>query len=272
MAQNAQQELHTAAHQHDRSSIVSGRRLSGLIVAAVVILAGVVPAAMQAQDAGNGFLFKEPIGSFAVRGGFSRPTAGGDLFSFVTDQLTLSQRNFSGPTVGADLAVRVAPRLDIVLGTSYAGTSSSSEFRHLVDQNNAAITQTTSFQRIPVTASVRAYLTPRGRSVGRFAWVPARFAPYVGAGGGAVWYRFRQQGDFVDYQTNNVFPGDFTSSQWTPAGQAMAGIDYSLSPRLALTGEAKYIWAKGTLNNSFTNFNSIDLSGLSTTIGLYVRF
>lgn len=234
-------------------------------------MAGTFARPLQAQS-GSGFLFQEPVGSFALRGGYSRPTAGGDLFSFVTDQLTLGKSDFSGPTFGADLAVRVAPQIDVVLGASYASTSASSEFRHLVDQSNAAITQTTSFQRVPVTASIRAYLTPRGRSVGKFAWVPARFAPYVGVGGGAVWYKFRQQGDFVDYNTNNVFPGDFTSSQWAPAAQAMAGLDYSLTPRIALTGEAKYLYAKGKVNDSFTGFDSIDLSGLSTTLGLYFRF
>lgn len=227
-----------------------------------------------AQSSGNGFLFQEPRGSFALRGGYARANAGGDLFSFVTDQLTLKRGDFSGLTASADMALRVAPRIDLVFGAGYTGTSTQSEVRRFVDQNNLPIAQTTSLQRVPVTASVRAYLTPRGRSVGNFAWVPARLAPYVGAGGGAMWYRFHQQGDFVDFNTSNqeVFTGDFTSSKWTPVAQTMAGIDYSLSPRIALTGEARYTRAKANLSESFTGFKQIDLSGLSTTIGLYVRF
>lgn len=272
MARNTQQGWQASTRRGASGWVTWGRPVCRTVAIAAVFMTGTLARPARAQSSGNGFLFQEPIGSFALRGGYARATAGGDLFSFVTDQLTLSRRDFSGPTFGADVAVRVAPQIDVVLGASYAGTSASSEFRHLVDQGNAAITQTTSFKRVPVTASVRAYLTPRGRSVGRFAWVPARFAPYVGAGGGAVWYRFRQQGDFVDFQTNNVFPGDFTASQWTPAAQAMAGLDYSLTPRMALTGEGKYLWAKGKVNQSFTGFNNIDLSGISTTIGLYFRF
>lgn len=243
----------------------------GTVAIAAALMAATLARPAQAQS-GNGFLFQEPVGSFALRGGYTRATAGGDLFSQITNQFTLGKSDFNGPIFGADLAVRVAPQIDVVLGASYASTSASSEYRHLVDQNNAAITQTTSFQRVPLTASIRAYLTPRGRSVGKFAWVPARFAPYVGVGGGAVWYRFRQQGDFVDFNTNNVAPDALTSSQWTPAAQAMAGLDYSLTPRIALTGEAKYLYAKGKVNGSFTGFDSIDLSGLSTTLGLYFRF
>ena len=120
--------------------------------------------------------------------------------------------------------------------------------------------------------SVRAYLEPRGRQVGKYAWVPARFAPYVGAGVGGMWYKFRQHGDFVDFQTNDVFSGDFNSSQWAPAAQALAGVEFTLTPHLALTGEAKYIWAKGKLSDSFSGFDNIDLSGVSTTIGLTFRY
>lgn len=246
------------------------------IATAMVVgtLAALTAVPLQAQGSGSGFLFQQPTGSFDIRAGYAWPRAGGDLFPFVTDQFTLNRSDFSGPTIGADVAIRVAPQFDAVLAASYTSTTRTSEYRHFVDLNNAPINQTTSFERIPVMASVRAYLTPRGRSVGRFAWVPARFTPYVGAGAGAVYYKFHQQGDFVDVtNNNNVFAGDFSSSRWTPAAQAMAGIDYSLTPRIALTGEAKYIIASGSVDQqSFTGFNSIDLSGLSTTAGLSFRF
>ncbi len=251
----------------------NSRRRSIYRALTVAALAGIVAPVARGQDTGSGFLFQQPMGSFTIRGGYSHATAGGDLFSFVTNTLTLSKGDFSGPTLGADLALRVAPRLDLVLGTSYSGTSTASNYRHLVDQNNAEIRQVTDMRRVPLMVSLKGYLTSRGRSVGRFAWVPARFAPYVGVGAGAMWYRFNQHGDFVDYQNNNsVFTSDLTSSRWTPAAQAMAGIDFTLTPRMALTGEAKYIYAKGTLDQSFTGFNSIDLSGLSTTIGLTFRY
>lgn len=244
--------------------------LAGIVALGAVVAAA--PAA-RAQGSGNGFLFQAPVGSFALRAGYAHASAGSDLFTFVTNQLTVNRSNFSGPTVAADLAFRLAPRIDLVLGAGYAGTSTSSEYRQLVDQKNQPIQQTTSFQRVPLTASLRAYLMPRGRSIGHFAWVPARFAPYVGVGAGAVWYRFRQQGDFVDPSTNAVFTGDFTSSRWAPAAQGMVGADYSLTPRLALTGQAAYLWSKGTLDQtSFSGFHKLDLSGFTTTLGLAVRF
>lgn len=248
-------------------------RATAAVTTVAISLSAVAAPPAQAQSSGNGFLFQQPTGSFTIRGGLSHPTAGGDLFSFVTDQLTLNKSDFSGPTIGADVAFSVAPRLDITLGTSYSGTSSNSSYRKLVDQNNAEITQVTDFRRVPVMLSLKAYLTPQGRSIGRFAWVPARLAPYVGIGGGAMWYQFKQTGSFVDFQNNNnVFDSELASSRWTPAAQGMAGLDLTLTPRVALTGEARYIWAQGSPNQSFAGFRTIDLSGLSATAGLTFRY
>ncbi len=67
------------------------------------------------------------------------------------------------------------------------------------------------------------YLADPGRSIGRFAWIPNRFAPYVGAGGGAMWYRFRQEGDFIDFDTLKVFPDTFDSDGWTPTVHGVRG-------------------------------------------------
>lgn len=246
----------------------------GALLGAVIIAAmGGVTATAGAQGSGNGFLFQAPSGSVTLSGGYARASASGDLFSFATDQLTLNRSDFSGPLVGLDVALRIAPRFDVVIGAAYSATSTPSSYRKYVDQNNAEIRQTTNFSRLPIMLSVKAYLTPPGRTVGRFAWVPSRFATYVGAGGGAMLYRFDQKGDFVDYQdSNSVFTGEFTSSRWAPAAQGFVGADFSLSPHIALTGEAKYIWARGSLDQSFSGFDRIDLSGFTTTLGLTLRF
>lgn len=87
-----------------------------------------------------------------------------------------------------------------------------------------------------------------------------------------TWYRFRQGGDFVDFNSGEVFSSRLASSGWAPTAQGTLGLDYSLSPRAALTAQASYLWAKGTLGRDFSGFNKIDLSGLWTTVGLSMRF
>jgi hypothetical protein len=225
-----------------------------------------------AQQAGDGFLFRAPTVTLSLYGGLARPDAGSDVFAFTTEQLTLGRGDFNAPALGSELAVHLTPRVALTLGAAYAGRTSRSEFRDWVDGDDLPIEQNTEFARVPVTAGVKAYLTPPGRSIGQFAWVPARYAPYLGAGGGAMWYRFRQTGEFVDFETLDIFRDEIESSGWTPTAQGVAGLDLSLSPRLVLTGEARYLWARAPMGGGFEGFDPIDLSGLSATLGFSVRF
>ena len=227
---------------------------------------------VQAQSSGDGFLFKPPSGTVTFRGGFDRASAGSDVFAFAVNQLTLSTRDFSGLTFAGDFGFRVTPRVEVVAGFSTSRSNAPSEFRNWVDNNRLPIEQATVFQRVPVTASVKVYLTEPGRTIGNFAWIPARYSPYVGGGGGAMWYRFQQNGDFIDLNTLRVFTDTFDSNGWTPTAQAFAGTDVSLSPHFAVTGELRYQWANASLSRDFSGFKSIDLSGLSATAGVSIRY
>ena len=225
-----------------------------------------------AQQAGDGFLFRPPAGALTVRGGFNYARAGSDIFSFATSQLTLRPRDFSALNLGTDASVRMTPRVEVVFGWSFSSSSSPSEFRDWVDNHDRPIEQTTTFVRAPLTLSVKAYFKQPGRSVGRFAWIPARYAPYVGFGGGTMWYSFHQEGDFIDFTTTRVFHDRFASSGWTPMAQGFAGTDVSLSPHFALTADARYQWARATMKRDFSGFDRIDLSGVALTAGIAIRY
>jgi hypothetical protein len=225
-----------------------------------------------AQGEGDGFLFRAPPGRLGLRIGYSRPNAGSDVYSFFTNELTLGKSDFGAVELAADLAFRVSPRNDVVFSLGYAGSRARSEFRYWVDQNNLPIEQHTTLQRVPITASLKWYLEPPGRSIGRFAWLPRRYAPYVGVGAGAMWYRLHQWGDFVNFADSSVFSSSISSDDWALTGHAFAGLDVSLSPRFVLTGEARYTYAKAPLSSDFQNFDRIDLSGFSLTAGVAIRF
>ena len=233
-----------------------------------------LPAMGRAQmlGSGDGFALGRPAGSFTINGGYALAMASSDLFSFTTQQLTINKRDFSSPAVGADLTMNITERTAVTFSSSYTRMSKRSEFRGFIDNNQLPIEQTTSFLRVPVTVSIRRYLSSPGRAIGKLAWIPARTTTYVGLGGGAMYYKFHQDGDFIDFETMDVFPSTFESSGWATTFHALAGMDYSLNPRLALTAEAKYSWAKGDLSSDFTDFHRLDLSGLNTTVGLSIRF
>lgn len=247
----------------------TSRRFAAAALSAAILVA---PFSARAQSSGDGFLFRKPVGAFIVRGGFASAMARGDLYSFLENQFTIDKGDFRSPSLGADLLVAVAPRVDLDFGVGVSGNKTNSEFRHFVGTDDLPIQQSTALTRVPLTAGARIYLAPKGRSIGQFAWIPNKIVPYVGAGGGMMWYRLHQGGEFIDFQTTDVFDDEFESSGWAPTAHGMAGVDYTLTPRLALTGEARYTWAKTQLGTDFTGFDGIDLSEFGVTVGLNVRF
>jgi hypothetical protein len=233
----------------------------------------VLPLGVGAQPtSGDGFLFGAPSGTLTLRAGYSQPTAGSEVFSFSHQHLTLGRSDYAGGSFSAELGFALADRLALQLSAGYSTRTAGSEFRDWVDNNDLPIEQTTSLRRFPLMVGLRYYLTTPGRSLGRLAWVPTRVAPYVSAGVGTVWYKFRQSGDFVDYQTLDVFPSTLVSTSWAPAGYGAVGADYSMSARVGLVGEARYDLAHAKMSSDFSGFDRIDLSGLSATLGLMFRF
>jgi hypothetical protein len=249
-----------------------GARLNTLTPVFLMAMLALAPG-VGAQGSGKGFLFHKPVGSFAFRGGYAVANASSDVFNDATTQLTLNKGDFSGFNFGGDISYSMGDRWDVLFDAEAATSSKSSEFRNFIDTDNKPIEQTTKFQRVPLTLGIKYYLTSRGRSVSQFAYVPTKWAPYVSVGGGAMYYYLQQKGDFVDFQTRDVFNTTLESSGWAPMGQGAAGVEYSLGPWLALTGEARYVWAKATLDPSaFEGYDKIDLTGFTGTAGIRVRF
>ena len=200
--------------------------------------------------------------------------AGGRLFEDARDFLTLGAGSFTAGTFGADLDVRLLSRLNLQLGGSWSGRTSDSHFRDFVDSDDREIEQSTKFLRLPLTAGLKFHLVEPGRAVGSLAWIPRRVVPYVGAGGGAMYYRFEQRGDFVDFETEDleVFRSTLRTSGWAPTGYLSTGIDVAVRPTVGLVTDLRYDFARGPTRDEFEAYNRIDLSGLSASVGLSFRF
>ncbi len=232
------------------------------------------PAAAQPRG-GEGFLFKRPTGTFSLRIGVGQPNVSADtldVFGFAQQRLTLRRRDFLGLAAAADAGISILPRLDLILGIGITTRRAESELRDFVDLDDLPIEQRTTFRRVPVTAGLKWQVTAPGRSVSSLAWVPARFAPYLAAGGGVINYTFKQEGDFVDFETLDVFNATLTSNGWTGTAYGAAGGTLTLTPSVGLTAEVRYDYARTSLDPTFEGFRPIDLSGVGITAGVLLRF
>ncbi len=254
------------------------RMRSSTVRRAILVSVAAIPAlAVAPAGAQDGFLFDPPTITLSGRGGYNRAAAGSDVYDFFIRQLTLERSDFSGAIFLGELAVTVITRLDMVAGVGHASSTTPSESRTHVGTDGLPIAQTTTLRRTPVTASLKFYPMPRGRMIGSQAWIPARLTPFVGIGGGGLYYDLEQSGEFVDTarcDANDIceiFRSTLTSDGWTGTLHVMGGLDYWLTTRLGLSAEARYLWASAPLSASFVGFEDIDLSGFQGTVGLSVR-
>lgn len=233
----------------------------------------VLPVTLSAQsERERGYLFREPPVTLTLSGGLGLPISGGDLWAFTFDELTMSRRDLGSFDQGADVAIRLNERFDLVIGYARSDSRVRTEMRDWVDENDQPITQRTRFIRRPLSATVRYHLRPRGRMIGNYAWVPNAFAPYVGVGTGRMAYSFQQSGDFVDSETAEIFEDSYVARGKVGFVTVSSGVIWSVFPSLALTGEMRYLHASADGRPSFQGFDRLDLSGVSTLVGLTIRF
>lgn len=261
------------------------RRSRGLLVsagAALSLLWWPAPASAQnsnSQPSGSfqapsspDFMLGRPRASLGVRGEWVFASAGSDIFDFVTEQLTLEKSSFNAPGFGAELAVSVTPRVDLIAGFDIARSSTPSEYRAFVDNRSLPIQQETSLRQSNLFGSIKFAVIPRGRAISRFAWIPSTIVPYIGAGGGVTNYDFTQLGDFVDFNDNRVFAESYRSHGWAPAAHVFGGTDIQVYKRVFMSLEGRYVWAKATLDADFIDFDPMDLGGFRFGAGLHVMF
>ena len=250
------------------------------ILPGLALLAPLSAPELHAQQ--RDFLLKTPQVTLSIRGGYSVPRAGsGDVTESLWDHarrnLTVETADFAGPYVAAEVGIRGSDRVDVVFGLGYSASSTLSEFREFVGDDDLPITQTTEFTTAPLTVGLKAYLMPRGRSIGSYAWVPRNFNAFAGVAGGVVWYRFEQYGEFVDDETYEIFIDNLRSVERAPTVQFFTGMDVGINNRVMLTTEARYGFAKGPVQydysgySDFEGFSKLDLAGLQLSAGISLR-
>lgn len=241
--------------------------------AAALVACLALPGPGSAQG-GPGFLFGEPDVSIGFRMGYGIPFAGSDLFDETFQTFTAEREDFRGLAIGGEIAVPVTERWDVTVSAIYSGRRVRSEYIDYVDFDDNPIEQETWFRTVPVTVGARYHFNDRGRSIGRFAWVPSRFTPFVAGGVGVVAWRFERSGDFIDFNDPTwpiVFDRVITAGT-SPFVHGGAGVSLTLTKNLVLSAEGRYGWARGDLGPGFQGYDDLDLTGLHLLAGISARF
>ena len=223
------------------------------------------------------FRFRQPWVTLGIRGGYVFNRANGEIYTFLTEKLTLDSEDFNAGAFQLDVAVRALTWLDVVFGFEYNYSSTQSEFRDFKDSiTDAPIKQDTELSQVPLTTSLKLYPLGRGRRVGEYAWIRSTLVPYVGGGLGATWYRLEQDGDFVDESDCTplgcvIFSDKLSTSAWAFSKHVFAGLDLKLTRNFGLVIEGRYQWARATVKRDYVGFERINLDGARVMVGFSFR-
>jgi opacity protein-like surface antigen len=255
--------------------------LLGTLLVLSLLSLGSNPIAAQLTSADQprpDFRFRQPWVTLGIRGGYVFNRANGEIYTFLTEKLTLDSDDFNAGGFQLDVAVRALSWLDVVFGFEYNYSSSRSEFRNFKEAiTDAPIKQDTELTQVPLTTSLKLYPLGRGRQVGEYAWIRSTLVPYVGGGLGATWYWLKQHGDFVDESDCTpllgctIFSDKISTSAWAFSKHVFAGLDLKLTRNFGLVVEGRYQWARATVKRDYVGFERINLDGARVMVGFSFR-
>src|SRR5688572_9581638 len=85
------------------------------------------------------FLLEKPRGTVTLRGSWLFSRGRSDWYDFVTDHLTLNQKDFNAPRFGFDVNVLIPSRLNVQATFDISRSQKLSEYRDFVDNNRLPI-------------------------------------------------------------------------------------------------------------------------------------
>ena len=202
------------------------------------------------------------FGSWRFYLGLFEPEASSQYWDDTFEVFTGSPSDFEDFVIGADYLWRTSRHGGLLFGGSIYEGRATQAYIDWVDAEGRDIAHTTTLELMDFTA---AYVLRFGRG---------SVQPYLGGGGGLLWWRLREEGsliDFVDPEYPIIY-ASYRADGTTWELFALAGIDFRLSRSWSFFFEGRYRWAEDELNKDFSGFGTIDLSGAQLAGGFSFNF
>lgn len=200
-------------------------------------------------------------GYFSARGAESR------IFDDVVlenlNDFAIDVKDFNGGTVNAEWLVGLGDFFDVGVGVGFYRQTVPSVYFDFIDEEGFEIEQDFRLRVAPVTATIR--VLPLGRH--------AAIEPFLGVGVGVFNWRYTEVGDFIDFNTDEVFFDEFVADGTDVGGVVFGGVRFPVSDHVSVGGELRYQFANGRvgIDQGFLA-ERIDLSGLTSSLSLQFSF
>jgi hypothetical protein len=229
-----------------------------LAVALTFVLVSLWAAGVEAQ----GNWQPGDFGSWRFYLGTFEPEGDSQYWDESFDVFTGSASDFEDLVFGADYLWLTSRNAGLLFGVSAFDGRATQYYKDWTDADGFDIGHATTLDLVDLTA---AYIIRFGSGSVR---------PYVGGGGGLLWWELREEGSFIDFGDPEmpVIYAAYLADGTTWELLALAGVDIRLSHRWSFFFEGRYRWSDDELNKDFAGFGSIDLSGTQLAGGLSFNF
>ena len=201
---------------------------------------------------------------FRLRLGMFTPEGDSNFWEETHDVFTGSVDDFEDTSFAADFLLRRSERLGVMFTLGFFEGDSRQHYRDYVDDMGGEIVHNSELQIMPATIAL----------VGHLAGPEATLRPYVGAGVGFYWWDYREAGDFIDFEYEEVVPTSFESDGIAFGYFLLAGVDIPIQPNWSVFLEGRWSKVDDDLADDFEDSanTEIDLSGTEISGGVSFRF
>lgn len=198
-------------------------------------------------------------GEFRLRLGAFRPEGDSEYWRDKQLDFPGDASDLESASGGIDYLLGLNNHLSLMFSGSYFQGETTQAYRDLVDNFGDRIRHDTTLDIGSATIGLVFHLSPPGSPV----------IPYIGAGGGAYFWRLEENGDFVDFNRNNeIFNARLTSDGTAFGGYGVVGLEAPVSRNLSIFAEGRWTKVDADLKDDFEGFGNIDLSGREFSAGL----
>jgi hypothetical protein len=201
----------------------------------------------------DSFAFR--IGQFALKGN-------SDLWEENVATFNVEVRDFNFIFGGGEFTFELNEFTDLAMGVDLYSRRVSTHYRELVRDDGTEIRQDVRLSVIPVTAGLR--FMP----IGKFHVV----FPYVAGGFGLYPYEYVEDGEFIDFDTWDIFGARFRDSGVGFGGYAAVGLEARLSRGVGVFGEFRRHWVWAQHGGDFRDYGDFDLDARQIAFGFLFRF
>lgn len=205
--------------------------------------------------------------AISIYGGFRVLDVESDLFAANEFDFGITDDDFRTGGYGLEFDVAVLPRVDISIGFDSGDAETFGSYLDFVYDDGAEIEHTAQLAMTELSLGVRF----------RLLGGQARIRPYLIGGITGAYYRYTEIGEFVDFDTADIYYDEFEERSFLPGFFAGAGADVAVARfpdggRVELFGEFRYARAQGEHTEGFDGFGDLELDRSGGLFGVRFRW